>query len=537
MRDSYDDYEYEDELDRMRTRKTRKTQQKSRPVRRDEPEPEYDWDDDYEEDYEDENPDDDWEEFELITEAPQRKPKARRSSGRPAPKTPPRQKARSGKKKSGKKRKSKLLPVILLILLVVCGGIAYSFWNNAGSGYWTVAVFGLDARDGSLGKGALADVQMVCTINRETGEIKLISVFRDTYLQIDSSSDKYYKINQAYHKGGHTQAVSALENNLDLSIDDYASFNWKAVADTINILGGIDLEITDREFAYINSFITETVESTGVPSVHLQHGGMNHLDGVQAVAYARLRLMDTDFKRTERQRRVIALTLEKAKQADFATLNNIITTVLPQLSTSVNAADLIALAKNIDKYYIGETAGFPFAHEEVRMSGQEFVVPATLESNVVQLHQILYGVENYRPSQQLKAINQRIAAETGIGSAGTDTESGKDLNLPSNGSGSNTTPPPTTAAETVAPTEPVVTETEPEETSETETSPPEETTEESSSVPEVVPPPETEPSSESQPEIPTASGGPGMNLEPTAPAPETADGEKPTVPEVGPGVS
>ena len=135
-----------------------------------------------------------------------------------------------------------------------------------------------------------------------------------------------------------------------MKIDDYATFNWKAVADVINILGGIDLEITDSEFAYINSFITETVNSTGIGSYQLKSAGMNHLDGVQAVAYARLRLMDTDYNRTARQRKVISLAVDKAKQADFGVLNNILVTVLPQLSTSIGFDDLLPLAKNLNKY-------------------------------------------------------------------------------------------------------------------------------------------------------------------------------------------
>lgn len=558
MRDSYDDFEYEDELDRMRARKARGTRPRPRPAVRMDDDPEEDWDDDldYDSDYDPEDdldydPDDDpeeedgWEEVELTTKPPARKVKKPAGSGRRSSnehrskgnskRAASTKNSRTKNQRPQKKKKRRFGLVLLLVLLIACGGIAFSFWNQAGRGYWTVAVFGLDGRDGNLDRGALSDVELLCTVNRETGEIKLVSVFRDTYLQISSETDTYYKINQAYHKGGHTQAVSALENNLDLSIDDYASFNWKAVADTINLLGGIDLEITDKEFAYINSFITETVESTGVPSVHLQSSGMNHLDGVQAVAYARLRLMDTDFKRTERQRRVIGLTLEKAKQADFATLNNIIVTVLPQISTSVNAADLLALAKNIDKYYIGETSGFPFAHVEVRMSGQEFVVPATLESNVIQLHQVLYGTENFKPSQTVRAINQRIIADSGVGTVGTDTESGRDVGLPSNGSNNPAPTQAPTAAETPAATEPAVTEPVTDEAPETET----EASETSDEIPEVTTIPESESRPEPSSEIPTAPVGPGINPESTAPVPETAEGEKPTTPttaEVGPGV-
>lgn len=138
-------------------------------------------------------------------------------------------------------------------------------------------MFGVDSRDGNLGKGALSDVEMLASINKKTGEIRLVSVFRDSYLRISDKEDNYDKINEAYFLGGHEQAVHALESNLNLKIDDYATFNWKAVVDAINVLGGVDMEISDKEFAYINSFITETVNSTGVGSYQLEHSGMNHL--------------------------------------------------------------------------------------------------------------------------------------------------------------------------------------------------------------------------------------------------------------------
>ena len=186
---------------------------------------------------------------------------------------------------------------------------------------------------------------MLCSIHRKTGEIRLLSVFRDTYLRIDQKED-FDKINEAYFLGGPEQAIKALEDNLDLQIDDYATFNWKAVVDAINVLGGVDIDITDKEFAYINSFITETVNSTGVGSYQLEHSGMNHLDGVQAVAYARLRLMDTDFNRTERQRKVLGQAMEKAKNSDLKTLTTLIGTVYPQTKTSIGVDNLAGMAKN-----------------------------------------------------------------------------------------------------------------------------------------------------------------------------------------------
>ena len=122
---------------------------------------------------------------------------------------------------------------------------------------------------------------------------------------------------------------------------------------------------------------------------------MNHLDGVQAVAYARLRLMDTDFNRTERQRKVLGQAMEKAKNSKFKTLRTLVGAVYPQISTSIGVDDVLALAKGAKKYYIGQTSGFPFSHQEMKIGKKSCVIPTTLESNVVQLHMFLYDQEQY----------------------------------------------------------------------------------------------------------------------------------------------
>lgn len=305
-----------------------------------------------------------------------------------------------------------VLKILLLLLILGLGFVGYKFITGQ-SGYYTVAVFGVDSRNGNVSKEALSDVNIIARIDRASGEIKLVSMYRDTYTLINSDGT-YHKLNEAYFRGGPEQAVWAVEHNTDVKVDDYATFNWKAVADSINILGGIDLEITDSEFKYINAFITETVNSTGIGSYQLEHAGMNHLDGVQAVAYARLRLMDTDFKRTERQRKVIGLALEKAKNADYATLLNIVTTVMPQISTSVTPDDLIPFMRGVSRYYISETAGFPFDKATQDVGKLDCVVPVTLESNAIKLHEFLYPDTPYIPSLSLKNISDHIINVTGL---------------------------------------------------------------------------------------------------------------------------
>lgn len=290
------------------------------------------------------------------------------------------------------------------------------------TGFRTIAVFGVDSRDGNVNRGTNADVIMICNINRDTGEIRLVSVFRDTYLNT-SESNTYNKINSAYANGGATQALAAINKNLDLDITEYVTFNWKAVADGINMLGGVDIEISKAEFRYINSFITETVQKTGVPSVHLKSAGMNHLDGVQAVAYGRLRLMDTDYARTERQRLVIQKAFEKAKKADLGLLNRILLTEVEQVGTNLTFSDFTELILDIGKYHIGETGGFPFARGDMKMGKKgDCVIPQTLETNVSELHKFLFNKENYEPSDMVKKISAKIAADSGMYKQGTSID-------------------------------------------------------------------------------------------------------------------
>ena len=332
--------------------------------------------------------------------------------------------------RGGRSRKKKKHPVLIVLGILLLGGVIWFVrqWNKGADpvaatahkeqpGYYTVAVFGVDSRSGTVGKEALSDVNIIARIDMKTGEIRLVSLYRDTYAQIDEEG-KFHKLNEAYFRGGPDAAVRAVEMNTDVGIDDYAAFNWKAIVDAINILGGIDLEITDAEFKYINAFITETVNVTGVGSYQLEHAGQNHLDGVQAVAYARLRLMDTDFNRTERQRKVVRLAFEKAKEADFLKLNNILVTVMPQISTSVSMADLIPFARNISYFHLGEAAGFPFEKQLKNVGKLDCVIPVTLESNVRALHEFLYPDKEYTPSKRLQAINERIIADTGLGGSG-----------------------------------------------------------------------------------------------------------------------
>ena len=280
-------------------------------------------------------------------------------------------------------------------------------------GYRNIAVFGVDSRDSSVGRGNRSDVIIICSIDQPNGEIQLVSVYRDTYLDVGKNS--FQKATHAYSYGGPARAVKMLNDRLDLNITDYITFNWKAVATAVNILGGVDIDITPAEFKYINSYITETVKGTGIGSVQLKAPGMQHLDGVQAVAYARLRYMDTDYQRTERQRKVVELAFEKAKKADPKTLNDLLGNVLSMVATNLTWQDGLDVINDIGKYKLVDTQGFPFKKDDMTKGTKGFiVVPIDLVSNVVKLHSYLFGDENYEASAKVKAYSERISEDTGF---------------------------------------------------------------------------------------------------------------------------
>ena len=346
------------------------------------------------------------------------------------------------KKKSRKKKKSKVAFFITMLIaeMLVLGVIfAYAYVlkqyskiqrpdydveevANTGlsekklqemRGYRNIALFGVDSRDNSVGKGNRSDVIIICSIDQATGDIKLVSVYRDTYLDVGKNS--FQKATHAYSYGGPARAVKMLNDSLDLNITDYVTFNWKAVATAINILGGVDIEVTKPEFKYINSYITETVKGTGIGSVQLKAPGMQHLDGVQAVAYARLRYMDTDYQRTERQRKVIELAFEKAKKADLKTLNDLLGNMLSMVATNLTWQDGLDVINDFGKYNLKDTAGFPFKFDDMTLGTKGFiVVPVNLESNVLELHKYLFGDENYEVSAKVKAYSDRISSDTGV---------------------------------------------------------------------------------------------------------------------------
>lgn len=325
--------------------------------------------------------------------------------------------------------------VIELIILAALSVVAYGIFklgslnhlslnvdNNGWTqeGYTNIALFGTDSREGAAenGEPVRSDTIIVASLNNETKEVKLVSVYRDTMLE--QEGQHYDKANVAYAQGGPEEAVNMLNRNLDLDIEDYVSVNFLAMADVVDALDGVDIELTDEEVVHMNNYCVETSEVTGksYERIEPEVGGTYHLNGVQAVSYARIRYTaGGDFTRTERQRLLIEKVVEKAKDAGIVKINEIIDAVLPEVSTSLSASEILQMAVGVFDYTLGDSKGFPFdsaTPESVPGYSGSYVVPVGLENNVIQLHEFLFPDEEYTPTEKLTSISDNIAYITGI---------------------------------------------------------------------------------------------------------------------------
>lgn len=277
-------------------------------------------------------------------------------------------------------------------------------------GYTTIMFFGVDARDNeNLTIDANADTDIICCINNETKEIRLVSILRDTFLE--TSTGKHGKLNSHYAAYGVKEALNTINKDFDLMIGDYVSVNWKAVAQTIDLMGGMDIEMSKAEAKALNKFIWDVINATGIESqkVH-ENGGMYHLDGVQTVTYARIRSVGKeDIRRAERQRTVIKLMLEKAKKMDMSKISSIADTILPGISTSMRLNDILHLLSYIGDYDIGLTATAPFEGYYINQEGGSYYVYCdTLTENVSMLHELLYDEEDYEPTEYVRDLSAYI---------------------------------------------------------------------------------------------------------------------------------
>ena len=338
------------------------------------------------------------------------------------------------KKRKGLKVFGITVLVLIVILLAIVGAIAIFINSKIGmmqqveldeadlgiseqaqeslSGYRNIALFAVDSRDDNLEKGNRSDGIIIASINNNTKEIKLISVYRDTYVQIEGHG--LDKITHAYSYGSAPLAVKTLNTNLDLNITEFATVNFDAVAEAVDALGGVTINIESQsELNYLNSYIDETARVTGKSNAKVTSTGKQNLNGVQAVAYARIRYTSGgDYKRTERMRTVLEAMLTKLKTKNISEINNFVDTILPEVYTNITAGDIFGLVPSLMDYKVVESIGWPYETKGITLD-RWYGVPVTLESNVKQLHQEAFGEPDYEPSSTVKEISNSIITKTG----------------------------------------------------------------------------------------------------------------------------
>ncbi len=284
------------------------------------------------------------------------------------------------------------------------------------TGYLNIALFGLDSRDDSLTAGDRSDTIIIASLNRETKEVKLCSVYRDTLLEQPDGG--YNKANAAYATDGAEGAVSMLNKNLDMDIQHYVTVNFNALVDVIDELGGIEVDLkTPEEVQLVNGYGNETSKVTGKELELLENTGKQVLNGVQAVSYSRIRYQvfdgdpqdGTDFRRAERQRYVLEQVIKKAQSADLSTINKIIDKVFPKVATNFTLTEILAYAKDAFDYKLTDMSGFPFDKTTATLSGVgSTVLPDDLQSNVTALHKFFFEKDSYSPSSTVTSINSQI---------------------------------------------------------------------------------------------------------------------------------
>ena len=286
--------------------------------------------------------------------------------------------------------------------------------NETLKGYRNIALFGVDSTTGALEKGTRSDTMIIASINQDTGDVKLVSVYRDTYL--NKGNDKYGKCNAAYANGGPKQAMMMLNMNMDLNITDFVTVGFKGLADTIDALGGVWIDVDEAELQHINNYQMCIAENLKCSYTEVKETGYQLLDGLQATAYCRIRYTKgDDFMRAQRQREVIKAIADQAKKANVSSLTKIANDVFPEVYTSLKLEEIVNLLTEVSKYNIVDEGGFP--HESMRATGTigadgSCVVPIDLESNVVWLHEFLFDEANYTPSKDVQGYSEKVFNDT-----------------------------------------------------------------------------------------------------------------------------
>ena len=331
-----------------------------------------------------------------------------------------------------------LLVILIIILAVIAGGYSYFETkisklqteninkNDVGisdltlqdlKGYRNIALLGIDSRADDYDIGNRSDCIIIASMNEKTGETNLVSVYRDTYIYVtENGNKKLDKITHAYSYGGPQNTLKSLNEAIDLNITEYVNVNFDAVITAVDALGGVNINIDSSELQYINGYIDATSQSSGIKSSHITTAGTHKLDGVQAVAYSRIRYTaGGDYKRTERMRTVLEAMLTKMKTLSISQLNSFADTILPRIKTNISSGEIFSLIPKLASIKVKQSIGWPYNVKGITLD-RWYGVPVTLESNVVKLHQEIFEQSDYTAPDTVKEMSNAIIKKTGYNS-------------------------------------------------------------------------------------------------------------------------
>ena len=279
-----------------------------------------------------------------------------------------------------------------------------------------------------------SDVIMLLKVDNKKKTIDLLSIYRDTLLDVSGKGTDFQVINRAYSDLGPKKAVKVLEKNLDIKIDGYVATNFKGVANVIDALGGVYINVEkEKTFPEVqkkyklynvvqttNSYINEMNRIYNTKTPHIKKPGKQRLTGLQAVGYARVRYTEgSDRKRTVRQKTVLSSMLSQYKASNAEVKAKALLALLDNVDTDINPATLAVLFKKTAKYKIKKKQGFPYyiraytlKTKKERLGVATTLVPCDLTTNVKKLHKSFYGEKKYKPSKTVKKYSKKIVKKT-----------------------------------------------------------------------------------------------------------------------------
>lgn len=259
------------------------------------------------------------------------------------------------------------------------------------SDYLNIALLGVDSRADEY-TNCRSDCIMIVSINQKNHNIKICSVYRDTYLDIEGYG--LDKVTHAYAFGNAKLCLSTLNRNLDLNITKYAAVNFETLKKVVDSMNGVNIYIQPNEVQYI----------TGI-----NHSGNNKLNGDQALQYCRIRATTGgDYTRTERMRTVLISLFNDAKTRNISELNELIDLILPDVYTNISSYEIFNLLPTIASFNIIKDLGWPMQVKSSKINGVWYEIPNNLEKQVSLLHEYLFDSKDYEPSQIVKDISQKL---------------------------------------------------------------------------------------------------------------------------------